>query len=207
MIAIVDYGVGNIKAIFNIYRHLNIDVLIAKKPEQLERANKIILAGVGAFDDSMSRLNNSGMREILDQKVLNDHIPVLGICVGMQMMACNSEEGKEKGLCWFDNSKVIKINEHKLISKPKLPHMGWNNVLPLKQHSLFNRIDKSKGFYFLHSYRFFCDQQYYLGTTHYGTEFPSAVHKNNIFGLQFHPEKSHSNGINIFKNFSSLQQC
>ncbi len=207
MIAIVDYGAGNIKAISNIYRHLNIDVLIVKKPEQLEQANKIILAGVGAFDDSMSRLNRSGMREILDQKVLNDHVPVLGICVGMQMMACSSEEGNEKGLCWFDNSKVVKLNEHNLKSKPKLPHMGWNNVQLSQQHSIFNQIDESKGFYFLHSYHFFYDPQYHLGTTNYGIEFPSAVYKNNIFGLQFHPEKSHSNGINIFKNFSSLQQC
>lgn len=207
MIAIVDYGVGNIKAIFNIYRYLNIDVLIAKKPEQLEHANKIILAGVGAFDDSMSRLNNSGMRKILDQKVLNDHVPVLGICVGMQMMACSSEEGKEKGLGWIENSKVLIIDEKKLAHKPKLPHMGWNKLKLTQHHSIFNQIDKSKGFYFLHSYHFSCDQQYYLGTTYYGIEFPSAVRKENIFGLQFHPEKSHSNGVNIFKNFSNLEQC
>lgn len=204
MIVLVDYGVGNIKAILKVYKLLNINILIAKKPEQLENASKIILAGVGAFDDLMSRLNKSGMREILNQKVLKDHVPVLGICVGMQMMACSSEEGKEKGLCWFENSKVIKIDEQKLIHKPKLPHMGWNNVKPSQHHSIFNQIDERKGFYFLHSYRFFCENQYYLGTTYYGTEFPSAVRKNNIFGLQFHPEKSHLNGVNIFKNFSNL---
>ena len=111
MIVLVDYGVGNIKAILNVYKLLNTNILIAKKPEQLEKASKIILAGVGAFDESMSRLNKSGMREILNQKVLKDHVPVLGICVGMQMMACSSEEGKEKGLCWFENSKVIKIDD------------------------------------------------------------------------------------------------
>ncbi|OUU44692.1 MAG: imidazole glycerol phosphate synthase subunit HisH [Verrucomicrobia bacterium TMED56] len=202
MIAIVDYGAGNIKAILNIYKLLNINVSIIKNSRQLEEANKIILAGVGAFDDSMSRLNNSGMREILDRQVLEKHVPVLGICVGMQMMACGSEEGKESGLCWFENSRVIKIDELNLQHKPKLPHMGWNKVQPLKNHSIFNNINKNKGFYFLHSYHFFCHQKYHLGITNYGSEFASAVCKDNIYGLQFHPEKSHSNGINVLKNFS-----
>lgn len=204
MIAIVDYGAGNTKAIFNIYNRLNIKALIVKEPHQLGQANKIILAGVGAFDDSMSRLNKSGMRNVLDKQVLEKRVPVLGICVGMQMMACSSEEGKESGLCWFENSKVIKIDELKLNHKPKLPHMGWNNVEMIKQHPIFNHVDKKKGFYFLHSYHFHCNQQYHLGITNYGIDFPSSICNNNIFGFQFHPEKSHSNGINILKNFSNL---
>ena len=205
MIGVIDYGAGNIRAILNIYKRLNINVSIVKDPYQLEKVNKIILAGVGTFDDSMSKLNKSGMREVLDSQVLKKNIPVLGICIGMQMMAQSSEEGKESGLCWFDDSKVIKIDELKLKHKPKLPHMGWNKVQPLKNHSIFNHIEKNKGFYFLHSYHFSCNQKYHLGMTNYGEEFVSAIYKDNIYGFQFHPEKSHLNGINILKNFSNLK--
>ena len=204
MIAVVDYGTGNISAITNIYKFLNVNVSIVSDADQLKKAKKIILAGVGAFDDSMLRLNASGMREILDQQVLKNNVPVLGICVGMQMMACSSEEGKENGLCWFNNSKVIKFDETKLPHKPKLPHMGWNNIKPFKHHPIFNEINKNVEFYFLHSYWFSCEQEHKLAVTNYGIEFPSVISKGNIFGLQFHPEKSHLDGIKIFKNFSEL---
>ena len=207
MIGIVDYGRGNIGAIFNLLKSFNIDVAVVDDTKQLKKMNKIILAGVGSFDDSINCLNNSGLREVLDDQVLNNNIPVLGICIGMQIMACSSEEGKASGLCWIDNSKIIKINEKYLHSKPKLPHMGWNTVRSLRHSFIFDDIDKDKGFYFLHSYHFSCEEQYHLGTTNYGIDFPSAVQKKNIFGVQFHPEKSHSNGIQVLKNFSNFSLC
>lgn len=207
MIAIVDYGSGNIKAIANIYERLNIDVGVVDTPDQLVKASKIILPGVGAFDDSMARLNASGLRETLDRQVLERQIPVLGVCVGMQIMACGSEEGDERGLCWFDNSEVVRFDEATLLHKPKLPHMGWNNARPVQEHPIFEQVDEKKGFYFLHSYRFICEKEHQLAVTHYGVEFVSAARKGNIFGFQFHPEKSHSNGVNLFKNFAGLKQC
>lgn len=207
MIAIVDYGSGNIKAIANIYERLNIEVGVVDTPERLVKASKIILPGVGSFDDSMARLNASGLREALDRQVLECHIPVLGVCVGMQMMACSSEEGYESGLCWFENSEVVKFDETTLPHKPKLPHMGWNNAQPVQEHPIFAQVDEKKGFYFLHSYRFICERQHQLAVTNYGVDFVSAARKENIFGFQFHPEKSHSNGVNLFKNFAGLKQC
>lgn len=207
MIGIIDYGAGNIGAIFNIYRSLNIDVQIVHKSEQLKKIKKIILAGVGSFDDSMNCLNKSGLREILDEQVLINKIPVLGVCVGMQMMACSSEEGKESGLGWINKSKILKINTKFLQNKPKLPHMGWNIVNPLSESLIFDNIDKKKGFYFLHSYYFSCEEKYHIAISNYGTNFPSAVRNKNIFGLQFHPEKSHLNGVQVFKNFSNFVTC
>ena len=205
MISIINYGSGNLKAIVNIYERLNIEVRVVDTAKQLTKASKIILPGVGAFDDSMIRLNASGLREALDRQVLKFEVPVLGICVGMQVMSCGSEEGKECGLCWFENSEVIEIDASKLQHKPRLPHMGWNNFQPVREHPVFNRVDEKKGFYFLHSYHFICEKQHQLAVTNYGIEFVSAACKNNILGFQFHPEKSHSNGVSLFKNFAELK--
>lgn len=204
MIAIVDYGSGNINAICNIYKRLNIPVSIANTPERVLEAEKLILPGVGAFDDSIVRLNDSGLRKALDCQVLENDVPVLGVCVGMQMMACESEEGVEAGLGWFENSRVVRFDERVLVLKPKLPHMGWNNARCQQLHPIFEGVDEEKGFYFLHSFHFICEPRHQMASTHYGVEFNSAVRKNRIFGFQFHPEKSHSNGVKIFKNFANL---
>lgn len=204
MIAIVDYGSGNIKAISNIYERLNIEVRVVDSPKGVDQASKIILPGVGAFDDSMVRLNQSGLREAIDRQVLENQVPVLGVCVGMQMMACKSEEGSEFGLGWFDSSRVVRFDDSTIPHKPKLPHMGWNNARLVQENSIFSGVDEDKGFYFLHSYHFICEPEHRLAVTDYGMEFVSAVCMNNIFGFQFHPEKSHSNGVNIFKNFAEL---
>lgn len=200
MIAIVNYGVGNIKAFENVYRLLNIPVLIASSEKDLELATKIILPGVGSFDSAMKKLNLSGMRPMLESKVFKEKIPLLGICVGMQMFADDSEEGTVPGLGWI-NGKVKKLP---LSSNLPLPHMGWNSVLNTKDSLLLKEMPDSR-FYFLHSYYFQSSQDSNIvAVTNYGCNFPCAIASENIYGVQFHPEKSHGQGIQLLKNFSEL---
>lgn len=202
MIGIVDYGSGNVEAIATIYKNLNISCKIIANPTELEQVEKLILPGVGAFDNTMQQLLDSGLKAVLDKLVLEKEKPVLGICVGMQIMAESSEEGKLDGLGWIPG-KVKKIDVSNFSQKPHLPHMGWNSVVP-KKHQIFHGIDNDLGFYFVHSYFFECsNSENVLGTTVYGGNFSSAVHRKNIYGMQFHPEKSHSNGINLLKNFAT----
>jgi glutamine amidotransferase len=204
MITIVNYGSGNIQAIGNIYKRLNIPFAIVDKPESLETATKLILPGVGAFDKTMQQLIDSGLKEKLDDLVLKKKTPVLGICVGMQIMAKASEEGNLPGLGWIDGY-VKKIDTLRFTQKPHVPHMGWNTIKPVLDHSLLKNIDRDLGFYFLHTYYFSClHEKNILCTTEYGAKFASGVFLENIFGMQFHPEKSHSNGIQLLKNFASL---
>lgn len=204
MIKVLSYGSGNVKAITNIYKRLNIPCEIASTKEDLVAADKIVVPGVGAFDHTMILLEKSGMLDTLNSMVLEDKIPVLGVCVGMQVMASDSEEGERKGLGWIDGS-VKQIDTSDLAHKPKLPHMGWNSVKQEKDLAILDGIDAAKGFYFLHSFYFSClHEENILTTSFYGTEFPSAVVSGNIYGFQFHPEKSHMNGITIFENFAEL---
>ena len=204
MITIIDYGVGNINAFVNVYKRVDVPVKIAKTAADLEGAEKLILPGVGHFDHAMNQLNNSGMREKLDDLVLNQKIPVIGICVGMQMMANNSDEGEVEGLKWID-ATVKKFDETKIHQVTRLPHMGWNDVKPVKDISLFQGLEKEAIFYFLHTYYFHCNQaQDILAVSEYGGEFASAAHHDNIFGIQFHPEKSHSYGATLLHNFAKL---
>jgi glutamine amidotransferase len=206
MIGLVDYGLGNIQAFTNIYRSLGIDVMLARTPTDLQRCSKIILPGVGAFDWAMTRLNHSGMREALDCEVIHAKKPVLGVCVGLQMMANSSEEGELAGLGWID-SKVIKFDSNTLSTKTHLPHMGWNDVKPKNTEGLFLGIGSPR-YYFLHSYyiKTACSDDV-LATTNYGIEFTSAVRFGNIYGTQFHPEKSHQWGIQLLKNFADSNLC
>lgn len=202
MITLVNYGLGNIFAFRNIYSRLNIPVQIASNKDDLFRAEKLILPGVGAFDWAMSRLNSSGMRERLDELVLEQRAYVLGICVGMQMMANGSEEGELPGLGWVPG-RVRRFDESVLRTKTHLPHMGWNTVAP-NRHPLFTRIEHPE-FYFLHSYFFEPDSpDSVLAHTDYGTRFASAVYRDHIFGVQFHPEKSHDWGVKLLRNFAAL---
>lgn len=204
MIGIVDYGSGNIQAIANIYNRLNIPFQIIKDPDKLKIADHLILPGVGAFDATMKELNDSGMRDSLDEEVLIKQKPVLGVCVGMQILAESSEEGSLPGLGWI-KGKVKKFDVSKLKEKPYLPHMGWNTVEPKVNHLLFQDIDHELGFYFVHSYYFDPSQiTDILGTSFYGETFASAVYHGHIFGMQFHPEKSHSNGVQLLSNFAKL---
>lgn len=204
MIAIVDYGLGNIKAFAHVYKSLNISFVIAKHLDDLLYAKKLILPGVGAFDHAMEQLNNSGMRMLLDELVLNKKIPVLGVCVGMQMLANYSEEGKLPGLKWIDG-EVKKLVQPSNKDSYYIPHMGWNNINPIKSNNLLNGLDENSRFYFLHSYYFHCiDSADSIAVTNYGIEFSSVVNRNNIYGVQFHPEKSHTWGVQVLKNFAEL---
>jgi imidazole glycerol-phosphate synthase subunit HisH len=198
-VCIIDYGIGNIKAFKNIYEKSNINAVITTKKNQLEDATHLILPGVGAFDWAMSKLDKSGLRETLDTLVLDRKIPILGICVGMQMMASRSEEGILPGLNWI-KGKVLKFDENTL-----LPHMGWNNVKVSVTSKIFNNMENPE-FYFLHSYYYQVeDAKNILATSEYGELFSSAINKENIFGTQFHPEKSHENGIKILENFVKIK--
>jgi glutamine amidotransferase len=204
MITIVDYGLGNIRAFVNVYERLNIKTKVAHNAGDLSDATKIILPGVGAFDYAMKQLNASGMRDELDNKVLGEKTPVIGICVGMQILANSSEEGILPGLGWIDG-EVKLFDTSKIQHKTRLPHMGWNNITPLNGHELLNGLDAQSRFYFLHSYYFVChNENEIISTTEYGISYASAVNRENIFGIQFHPEKSHSNGIQLLQNFAKL---
>ena len=204
MITIINYGSGNIRAIGNIYERLNIPFKVANFPEEVIGAEKIILPGVGAFDETIFMLDKSGFRSVLDHEVLINRIPVLGICVGMQILAKKSEEGSLPGLGWI-NGEVKRIDKTLLISKPKIPHLGWNSVCVSQSNKLFQEVDEEQGFYFLHSYYFECENESdIMSTTVYGKNFASSVNHKNIYGVQFHPEKSHHNGMNLLKNFAGL---
>lgn len=204
MITLIDYGVGNIFAFQNVYKRLDIPTKIAKTHEDLSDAKKLILPGVGSFDYAMGQLNASGMREKLDELVLEKKIPVIGICVGMQMMSNRSDEGKLEGLKWID-SEILKFDESLIQQRTKLPHMGWNDVDPINNHPLFIGLEKEAIFYFLHSFYFKCNNPTHsIAVSDYGLSFSSAVNKDNIYGIQFHPEKSHEYGEKLLHNFAKL---
>jgi len=203
MITIIDYGCGNINAFVNAFKRLNIETKVAYTKNDVNEATKIIMPGVGAFDHVMQSFNNSGMRDIVEKKVLHDKVKVLGICAGMQILANSSDEGIEKGLGWIDGQvKLFDISQIKY--KTKLPHMGWNEI-KATNIPIFDNIDVNSRFYFVHSYYFECnDEINSIAKTDYGFEFTSAVNKENIYGVQFHPEKSHQNGQQLLSNFAKL---
>ena len=204
MITLIDYGVGNIFAFQNVYKRLNIPTKIAKTAADLDDAQKLILPGVGAFDYAMGQLNASGMRQKLDELVLEKNIPIIGICVGMQMMGNRSDEGNSEGLKWID-ADILKFDESLIQQRTKLPHMGWNDVSPITGHPLFKELEKDAIFYFLHSYFFKCNiPANSIAISDYGISFTSAVNSNNIYGIQFHPEKSHQYGEKLLQNFAQL---
>ncbi len=204
MIHVIDYGLGNVQAFLTLYKRLGIEAIRAKTTADLTSASKIILPGVGAFDYAISLLNQSGMRPILETLVLQDKVPLLGICVGMQILASSSDEGQLPGLGWVAG-KVRPFSVNELSSRIPLPHMGWNDVYPKLGHPLFSGLETDAKFYFLHSYYFECDQPADIAATaSYGIDFSCAVSANNVYGVQFHPEKSHHFGAQLLKNFAEL---
>ncbi len=203
MIAVIDYGLGNVQAFLDIYKRLNIPAYAARTAEDLAGATRFILPGVGAFDWAMQSLSNSGMRPKLENRVLKEGLPVLGVCVGMQMLANRSDEGGLDGLGWIPG-EIKRFDEANFEQLPHIPHMGWNDVAVAQSNPLLENIAEPQ-FYFLHSYYFepkaaTCA----VGVTDYGGAFTSIVAKDNIYGTQFHPEKSHHWGVSLLKNFAEL---
>lgn len=202
MITIVDYGMGNLGSLRNMLKRIGCPAQIVSDPEKILGAEKLILPGVGAFDAAMRCINDSdGLREALDQRVLKDGVPVLGVCLGMQLMTDGSEEGESLGLGWIPG-RAQRFPRDLAI---KIPHMGWNVALPCGESALTAGLEPEPRYYFVHSY---CvsttDRTHALMRTHHGIDFDSAIGRANIFGVQFHPEKSHRFGMSILKNFADL---
>ena len=204
MIGIVDYGSGNISAICNIYKQLKIPYFVSGDAEALRAADRYILPGVGAFDVVMRDLQRLGIVDVLTEEVQGKGKSALGICVGMQILANSSEEGVLPGLGWVPG-RIRRIDATLLQTAPKLPHMGWNSIDQRREDRILSGIDLRRGFYFLHSYYFDPeDQQDVLATVPYGKDLACGVRRGNVFGFQFHPEKSHDNGMTLFRNFAEI---
>jgi glutamine amidotransferase len=204
MIGIVDYGSGNIAAIANIYKHLRMPFLVSGDPAKLAQADRYILPGVGAFDTVMNDLSKLGIIDMLNDQVIRKGKMAMGICVGMQILANSSEEGDCSGLGWVPG-RVRRIDASRLNRAPKLPHMGWNSITQAKDQPIFNDVDEERGFYFLHSYYFDPESDGdIIATVNYGGDLACGVRRKNVFGFQFHPEKSHGNGLLMFKNFAEI---
>ncbi len=202
MISIINYGLGNIGSIKNMFKKIGVQAEIINNPESLINAQKIILPGVGTFDDGMRLLKKNNWLEILNKRVLIDKTPILGICLGMQLMTKLSEEGKEVGLGWVDGT-VHKFKFEN--SNIKIPHMGWNEVIPVNDPALFFNLKEDARFYHVHSYFVSLNQiDGILAETNYGGKFTSAFNFDNIYGVQFHPEKSHKYGKQLLLNFSNI---
>lgn len=203
MIGIVDYGLGNVRAFENIYRRLGIKAEPVRTADQLARAERLILPGVGAFDWAMSRLTESGMIDALNSRVLKDGVPVLGVCVGMQIMGESSEEGSSPGLGWIPG-RVERFRDEWFNTRTHLPHMGWNDMEVIGEPVLLAGLFSPR-FYFLHSYFFRAfDESHVIARTQYGQVFASAIRRENIWATQFHPEKSHDWGVGLLRNFAEV---
>jgi imidazole glycerol-phosphate synthase subunit HisH len=203
MIAIIDYGMGNLRSVKRKMDRIGVKSIITSDPEEIKKSDRIILPGVGHFAKAVSEIKNRGLWDLLKDQVLVEKKPVLGICLGMQLMAKYSEEGNSEGFGWFD-AKVIRFKVSDTI-RYKIPHMGWNTITPLKDSSLFEKIALDSEFYFVHSYYVLCNNQDdVLAKTNYDFSFTSVFQTENIFGVQFHPEKSHDAGEMLLRNFINM---
>ncbi len=202
MITIVNYGMGNIASISNMLKKIGTKSVVASEISDIEKAEKLILPGVGSFDAAVQELKKRKIMSLLNKKVFDEKIPVLGICLGMQLLCTSSEEGHEKGLGWID-AQCRKFNfDHN--STLKIPCMGWNYIKYKKNNPLFKRLNNPK-FYFVHSYHTVCQcSKNIIASAEYGYEYTVAIQKNNVYGVQFHPEKSHKYGMQLLKNFSEI---
>jgi len=202
-ISIVAYGVGNIASVANMLRHVGADVALASTPDEVRAARKLVLPGVGAFDYGMERLARAGLREPLDEAVLERRTPVLGICLGMQLMCRSSEEGRARGLGWVeaDVHRFDVADDATL----KVPHMGWNVVQVRREDGLLAAAEEGQRFYFVHSYHVQCDEAGdVVATARHGQTFVAAFRRSNIHGVQFHPEKSHRYGMSVLRRYAAL---
>lgn len=204
MIVIVDYGVGNLGSIANMLKKIGATATIASDPAVIREADKLILPGVGAFDHGMENLSERGLIPLLNSVVLEKRIPVLGLCLGMQLLTTKSEEGQLPGLGWVD-AETVRFKFDETHAYLKVPHMGWNTLEICRSHPLFTDLESDSRFYFVHSYHVTCNREdEILAKTIYGYPFASVIGKDNIMGVQFHPEKSHKFGMNLLKNFAEL---
>ena len=203
MIGIVDYNMGNLASVINAFAKVGADIQLERDPNQLHRYDKLILPGVGAYADAMEHLRSNGMDKAVIAYAQSGK-PLLGICLGMQLLFESSEEfGSTQGLGLIEG-KVVAFDEAKFDHKRKVPHMGWNELFQHHHTPLFEGLEEEFYLYFVHSFHAVCDEQYAIGKTFYGYEFVSAVQKENIYGIQPHPEKSHENGLKIIENFVNL---
>jgi imidazole glycerol-phosphate synthase subunit HisH len=199
---IIDYGMGNIRSVLNKIHRAGHDALVSYDPGDIKNADKLILPGVGHFFNGMKRLGERNLIEILNERILQDKVPILGICLGMQLLTRFSEEGNAQGLGWID-AETVRFTLDDI--RHKVPHMGWNSVERRKESPLLKDIPDNRQYYFVHSYHVRCNcEEDILTTSHYGYDFVSAVQKENIFGTQFHPEKSHEWGEKMLNNFLNL---
>lgn len=205
MIRIVDYGVGNIQAFMTVFKRLGIDAQRARNSAELEGATRLILPGVGHFDHAMQSLNDSGLRSALEAMVLGESVPLMGVCVGMQMLASGSDEGSLPGLGWVPG-RVSAFATNPQSANLPMPHMGWNDVRPATGSTLFSAcFDDAPQFYFLHSFYFDAqDKADVAATASYGIDFDAVVSRGHIHGVQCHPEKSHHWGAQLLQNFAEL---
>jgi glutamine amidotransferase len=202
-VAIVDYGTGNLNSVKKSLDRMNVHAVVSSAPADILFSDKIILPGVGHFATAMSRLRSLNLVEALSEAVLVKQKPVLGICLGMEVMARRSEEGEGEGLGWFE-AAIVKLDISDRL-KYKIPHIGWNQIQIRKKSALMNNIPECSEFYFLHSYHLeLAEPQDLLNETAYESVYPSAVEKGNIFGVQYHPEKSHDVGVQLLRNFVEL---
>ena len=203
MIAIINYGLGNLSSIQNMCKRLGIDAVITNDEEILNKASKLILPGVGHYKKGMENLHSSGLKTLLDKMVLEDKKPILGICLGAQLMTKHSEEGDVDGLGWVD-AVTVKFDENK-INNHKIPHMGWTDIMTVDENPLWKNLPDEPRFYFVHTYHFqFQEKDEISAMADYSYPFACAFHKKNIYGTQFHPEKSHKFGMKVLENFSKL---
>ena len=200
-VVVVNAGIGNLGAIPNMLKRIGAPAHISADPEEVAAADRIILPGVGAFDSAMQSLADLGLIEVLNRKALQERVPILGVCLGMELLGSGSEEGRLPGLGWIQG-RAVRFRSDEGGPLLRIPHMGWNYVRPTANGALFVALGDSPRFYFAHSYHFVCDDEADVaGVTRYGYPFVSAVHRGNISGIQFHPEKSHRFGLQVFRNF------
>lgn len=206
MIVIVDYDMGNVGSIVNMLKRVGAEATISSDVGDIARASKLILPGVGAFDTGMANIERKGLRDSLEFAARDRRIPVLGICLGMQLLTEGSEEGQRPGLGWIDGETVkFRFEGEKRL---KIPHMGWNEVQITGPSAMFSGLEDDAAFYFVHSYYVRCrNEGQVTATSHYGHDFVSAVGSQNIWGTQFHPEKSHRYGMRLLSNFAGLPAC
>ncbi len=203
MIAIIDYNMGNLRSVENAFLKLGKKVTIVKTPDEIKKYDKVILPGVGAFGDAMEHLKENNLDKAIIEFSKSGK-PLLGICLGMQLLLESSDEfGNHKGLSLIPGT-VEKFDKTKFETPLKIPHMGWNELHVKKESPLFNGLNNEIYLYFVHSHHAICDEKYTIGETYYGYNFTSAINKDNIYGFQPHPEKSHENGLKILKNFTEL---